>query len=95
MIRLLATPLKDPSRLPDFVKNCATRGCVLIAVYGPDAGAVHDAIDDHLIWDVETAASRPDHWGDIVTTWHADRDAARELTAMWDGGRHKVEDVTL
>ncbi|WP_425099292.1 hypothetical protein [Tropicibacter sp. S64] len=95
MIRLLQTPLTDLGRLPAFVEDCAMQGCIVIAVWGDDADAVHDEIDDLLLFDFDAGKPRQEPWSDIVTTLHPDHADALELAQGWDGGIHSIEDMTL
>ena len=95
MIRLLASPLSSVSDLPSSVEECAAQGCVLIAIYGLGSEELHDAIDNHLLYDFAEDMRRPEQWSDIVTTWHPGRQDALGLVRGWDSGIHVIEDATI
>ncbi len=71
---ILALPLSDPSRLPEFVETCLLDGVELIALAGAGARDVEDRIDRLIVGD----GSRPDRF--IVTTAHEEDGLKEALT---------------
>lgn len=64
-----ATALETPGALERMARKLRESRCTLVAILGPEAERLHDALDEQLIGEGAAIEPLP------TTTWHSDEDA--------------------
>ena len=77
---ILHSPVSDEALLKGFVEQCLDQGVTLIAIYGPGAEELEDAID----WLVIEDSKAPKRF--LCTTSHVDEpyDEVLNMVRMWE-----------
>ena len=89
---VLHSPISAEADLRDFVERCLTEGVSLLAIVGPEAGALEDQVD----WIVVGDGSNPSRF--LCTTSHPDEplDDVLSMANAWDAGADgRVQQVFL